>query len=365
MPRGRTLEEDVSSGWRVQVGLVAVCAVLGWLPARAAAQDAAALPEAPAEQQSSVQKPDANGSISGTVVDSDGEAIAGALVTLTGNGLSGEKKAIADGEGYFSFIGLPPGNFKLTVSAKGFATAAKPLTLHAAEQMSTPDIALPVASETADVEVSFTQHDLAEEQMHIEETQRLGGLIPNFYVTYDWHAAPMSAGQKYKLAWRATWDPANFVVAGIIAGAEQATNSYSGYGQGAQGYAKRYAASVGDFTIGNFLGGAVFPALLHQDPRYFYKGTGSFISRVLYAVGTAFYCRGDNGKWQPNYSSVLADVASGAISNLYYPESDRNGAVVTIEHGLLNALGDGISNLLEEFVFKHITPGAPKGGGQP
>ena len=331
---------------------------------RAVAQDAA-LPEAPTEQQSSTQTPDANGSISGTVVDADGEAIAGALVTLTGSDLSKERKATADGEGYFSFTGLPQGTFKLTITAKGFAAAVKPLTLHAAEQMSTPDIALSVASESTDVEVSFTQHDLAEEQMHTEETQRLGGIIPNFYVTYDWHAAPMTAGQKYRLAWRATWDPAGFVVAGIIAGGEQASNSYSGYGQGAQGYAKRYGAAMADFTIGNFLGGAVFPALLHQDPRYFYKGTGSIFSRVLYAVGTAFYCRGDNGKWQPNYSSVLADVAAGAISNTYYPESDRNGAVVTIEHGLLNAVGDGVSNLLEEFVFKHITPGAPKGGGKP
>jgi len=280
-------------------------------------------------------------------------------VTLAGDGAV-QKTAVADGEGYFRFIGLPAGNFKLTVTAAGFAPATRPLALHAAEQLATPDIALPVASASADVEVSLSVHDVAEEEMHLEESQRIAGIIPNFYVTYNWHAAPMSAPQKFRLAWRATYDPANFAVAGIIAGVQQATNAYSGYGQGAAGYGKRYGAGLANFTVGNFLGGAVFPALLRQDPRYFYKGTGSVFSRALYAVGTAFYCRGDNGKWQPNYSSVLADISTGAISNLYFPASDKSGAAVTIENGLLNAVGDGVSNLLEEFVFKHVTPGAAK-----
>jgi hypothetical protein len=339
--------------------LAAGYALLASVCAMTSAQ-APALPDSPGIQGSAeVQAKAGDGSISGTVLDADGEAIAGAVVTLAGDGLT-QKTVVADGEGYYSFIGLPAGNFKLTVTAAGFAPAARPLALHDAEQLAIPDIALAVASASADVEVSLSVHDVAEEEMHLEESQRIGGIIPNFYVTYNWHAAPMSAPQKFRLAWRATWDPANFAVAGVIAGVQQATNAYSGYGQGAAGYGKRYGAGLADFTVGNFLGGAVFPALLRQDPRYFYKGTGSVFSRALYAVGTAFYCRGDNGKWQPNYSSVLADISTGAISNLYYPASDKSGAAVTIENGLLNAVGDGVSNLLEEFVFKHVTPGAAK-----
>jgi len=196
--------------------------------------------------------------------------------------------------------------------------------------------------------------------MKAEETQRLGGMIPNFYVTYNWHAPPMSATQKFRMSFRSIIDPANFVIAGIIAGVGQSTNEFSGYGQGAQGFGKRYGASLADGAVGSLLGGAVFPALLHQDPRYFYKGTGSLPGRFFYAIGAAFVCRGDNGKWQPNYSSVLGDVATGAISNTYYPDTDRNGAANIIEVGLLNAVGESVNNLLEEFVFKHITTSAAK-----
>ena len=193
--------------------------------------------------------------------------------------------------------------------------------------------------------------------MHQEETQRLAGVLPNFYVVYDWHAPPLTAGQKYRLALRAAVDPTNFGLAAIFAGVEQADNSFAGYGQGAAGYGKRYGATMADGTVGTILGGAFFPALLRQDPRYFYKGTGSIVSRALYAVSTAVICRGDNGKWQPNYSSVLGDIATGAISNTYYPEANRNGVATTIEIGVLNAVEDGVGNLLQEFVFKHITPG--------
>ena len=137
-------------------------------------------------------------------------------------------------------------------------------------------------------------------------------------------------------------------------------NAFPGYGQGARGFGRRYGASLADGTVGALLGGAAFPALLRQDPRYFYKGTGTITSRVFYALAMAFVCRGDNGKWQPNYSGVLGDVAAGAVSNTYYPASNRNGAAGTVEIGLINAAEEGFSNLLEEFVFKHISTGTSK-----
>jgi hypothetical protein len=363
MPLRQTVRESLLNRGSAQcLGCIVVWTMLGIMPFAAAAQDTpqnTILPEAPdAALQQAVKLP---GSVSGIVTDSDGEAIAGAIITLAADGAGSTQKITADGDGYFSFLNVPAGVFKLTVAATGFATVVKPMTLHSDEILETPDIVLPVASADVDVEVSISRHDMAEEDMKIEEKQRLIGFIPNFYVTYNWNAPPMSAGQKFKMSFRAIIDPANFGIAAIIAGVEQSTNAFPGYGQGAQGFGKRYGASLADGTVGALLGGALFPALLHQDPRYFYKGTGTVASRVLYALVTAFVCKGDNGKWQPNYSGVMGDVAAGAVSNTYYPASNRNGAIGTVEIGLINAAEDGFSNLLEEFVFKHISTGTSKG----
>ena len=151
-----------------------------------------------------------------------------------------------------------------------------------------------------------------------------------------------------------------FAVTGVVAGVEQATDAYSGYGQGAQGYAKRYGASYADLVTGTFIGGAIFPSLLKQDPRYFYKGTGSTRSRFLYAVANSVICKGDNGHWQPNYSLILGSLASGGISNLYYPEKDRNGFGLTVQNTLVGLAETGAINLLQEFVMRKLTPSAQR-----
>ena len=322
------------------------------IPLVCPAQDAPAgqLPSAPATQNGP-------GSVSGTVTDSDGDSIPGAQVTLSGAGLRENRKAIADGDGYFSFLDVPAGSLTLSVAYAGFGTVTKTVELQPGQDLSTPDVVLAVSADM-EVDVSpLSQHDLAEIALKVEEKQRLNGVIPNFYVAYNWHAVPLSPRQKFRLSLRATVDPANFALAGVIAGVEQGTNGFRGYGQGAEGYGKRYGASIADNTVGTLLGGAVFPILLHQDPRFFYKSTGSVISRALYALATAVICKGDNGKWQPNYSSVLGDISAGAVSNTYYPSTNRSGALLTIENGMLNAAEDGIGNLLQEFLFKRITPG--------
>lgn len=303
-----------------------------------------------------------SGSVSGIVTDSDGDGIAGAKVTLSVDGPNGvaTRTAIADGDGYFSLLNVPAGNVRVTIISDGFAPVTKSFALHPEEMLETPDFMLPVATAASDVEVSFSNHDIAEEEIRAAEKQRLVGFIPNFYVVYDWNAPPLSSRQKFKLSVRSMFDPANILLDGIIAGTEQATNAFPGYGQGAAGLGKRFGSTLADGTIGSFIGGAVFPVLLKQDPRYFYKGTGSIPSRALYALAMAFVCKGDNGKWQPNYSSVLGDVAGGAISNIYYPASDRSGWVETIEVGLLNAAEEGFGNLLQEFLFKRISTGIPR-----
>jgi hypothetical protein len=148
-------------------------------------------------------------------------------------------------------------------------------------------------------------------------------------------------------------------VTGAVAGVEQATGTLSGYGQGAQGYAKRYGAAYADLVTGTFIGGAIFPSLLKQDPRYFYKGTGSVRSRVLYAISMSVICKGDNGRWQPNYSGILGSLASGGISNLYYPATDRSDAALTFENMVIGIGETAAVNLLQEFVMRKITPNVP------
>src|SRR4029077_10209307 len=144
-------------------------------------------------------------------------------------------------------------------------------------------------------------------------------------------AAPLSSKQKFELAWKSTVDPITFGVTGAIAGIEQAENRFSGYGQGAEGYGKRFGASYADLVTSTYIGGAILPSLLKQDPRYFYKGTGGKRSRILYALANSVICKGDNGHWQANYSGILGSLAAGGISNLYYPAKDRNGAGLTFE----------------------------------
>jgi hypothetical protein len=145
---------------------------------------------------------------------------------------------------------------------------------------------------------------------------------------------------------------------GAIAGLQLAHNDFSGYGQGTQGYAKRYGAAYADSATGTLIGSAILPSLLKQDPRYFYKGSGSKRSRVLYALANSVICKGDNGHWQANYSSILGTLAASGISNLYYPANDR-GAGLTFENTLIAIGATAATNILQEFVIRKLTPNVP------
>jgi hypothetical protein len=175
-----------------------------------------------------------------------------------------------------------------------------------------------------------TKQQLAAEQVKAQEHQRVLGVFPSFNVSNVPDAVAMTRKQKFELAFKSATDPVTFVIAGVDAGISQFQNDYPGYGQGAEGYFKRWGASYADTFDGDMLGNAVFPVLLHQDPRYFRKGTGSFGTRLWYAALTTVRCRGDNGHWQPTFSNVLGNVAAGGIANLYYPSSDR-GAALTFQ----------------------------------
>ena len=296
------------------------------------------------------------GSISGTVVDQSGAVVAGARVRLTREDQSLDQDVISGNDGQFSFANIAPGLFQLTITSEGFAAQTFSGMLGSGENYIVPQIALAIASDSAEVRVEVSQTEVAEEEIKVEEKQRVLGVIPNFYVSYVPNAVPLTSKQKFKLAWKTIVDPVTFAWTGAVAGVEQAQNDFSGYGQGAQGYAKRYGAAYADDVTGTFIGSALLPSLLKQDPRYFYKGTGSKRSRILYAIANAVICKGDNGHWQANYSSIIGGLAAGGISYLYYPAQNRNGAGLIFETALIGTGASAATNLFQEFIVRKLTP---------
>jgi hypothetical protein len=311
---------------------------------------------APAWGQQVPAAPDQPGSVSGTVVDPTGDFVVSARIRLT---QAGKKEAIEtgpDSDGHFVFSNVAPGPFQVAISAEGFASQAVPGVLHPGETLVLPPISMAIAVATTEVRVSVTNYELAEEQVKIEETQRVLGVIPNFFVTYQQDTLALRPKQKFELAWKTSVDPVTFAAAGAFAGVEQAQNTYSGYGQGGEGFAKRYAASYGDAFIGIMVGGAILPSLFKQDPRYFYKGSGSKLSRAEYAIANAVICKGDNGRWQLDYSGILGSLAAGGISNIYYPAKNRNGFGLTLQNTAIGIGSSAVGNLFQEFLVRKLTP---------
>jgi hypothetical protein len=311
------------------------------------------------QSQQSNKQQDA-GQISGRVVDQTGVAVAGAAVSLMRDDQSMNQQTATTDDGQFSFTNVLPGPFRLSISSTGFATQALLGNLRAGESYVAPQIVLIISAATTEVRVVPPSFEVAEEQIKEQEKQRPLGFIPNFYVSYVPNAAPLAPKQKFELAWKELTDPVTFGLTAAVAGIQQAQNDFSGYGQGAQGYAKRYGASYANTVTGTLIGGAILPSLLKQDPRYFYKGTGSKKSRVLYAIATSVITKGDNGHWQANYSGIIGGLAAGGISNLYYPEKDRNGAGLMFENALIGIGATAAANILQEFVIRKLTPSVSK-----
>ncbi|MGA9528392.1 MAG: carboxypeptidase-like regulatory domain-containing protein [Terriglobales bacterium] len=354
---------------KLQVIILAL-AGLNWT-AVSVSQIAPAQPSSTHEQRPATPSPPpapneaSPGSINGTVLDQSGAAVSGAKVKLTGKDqiLSPETTSGSDGQYFFSSVAAGP--FQLTITSSGFAPQTVSGSLAAGEVKTMPPIALAVADTFTEIDVGNTQVEVAEQQIKVEEKQRILGAIPNFYVSYIPDAVALTTKQKYKLAFRTMVDPFTFGIAAAVAGIEQGQNHFAEYGPGAEGYGKRFGASLADGTTGTLLAGAVFPSLLKQDPRYFYKGTGSRTSRALYAIANSVICKGDNRRWQVNYSNILGNLAAGGISNLYYPEQDRSGAGLTFENAAIGIGATAIGNLFQEFFIKKLTPKASKQTAQP
>jgi Carboxypeptidase regulatory-like domain len=311
--------------------------------------------EAPSEGQSAA--PRAPGSISGRVIDQTGTVVSAAAVKLTHPDGSTLQEQQTDDGGQYSFVGVDPGPFEITIMENGFATKKLSGTLNPGERLVLRQTQLELATERTEVHVSVSEVEIAEAEIKEQEKQRIFGIIPNFYVSYEKDPAPMNTRQKMGLAWKSTVDPLTIAGVAFVAGLQQASNGLSGYGQGAQGYAKRFGANYADVAISTFLTGAVLPAVFKQDPRYFYRGTGTTRSRLAHAIASSVITRGDNRRWQPNYSNIIGSFATGGISNLYYPASDRNGAMLTMETALIHIGESAGANIFQEFLIRKLTPG--------
>jgi hypothetical protein len=313
-----------------------------------AQEQLALLPDAPRPQP---------GIIAGTVVDVNDDTVSGATVVLQGPSLKSPRTASSNDNGFFEFNDLDPETYHVDISAPGFAPWTSPgVTLNPGQYVILAVPKLRIATALTTVNVGYSAEELATEQVRIEEQQRIFGFIPNFYVSYDQNAAPLTPKLKFQLAAKVAFDPVTFFGVGIAAGAEQAGN-HPNYPQGVKGYAERFGAAYANGFTDIMIGGAILPSLLHQDPRYFYQGTGTNKSRALHALMSPFVCRGDNGKLQLNYSTIGGDLASAAISNAYYPPSNR-GVGLLVGNFLIGTGQRAAANLAQEFILRRLTPKA-------
>jgi hypothetical protein len=294
------------------------------------------------------------GAVSGTITDQAGEVAEGAQVELSRDKDSKKQQVASGPNGEYSFANVVPGPFHLTVAAPGFDTKTFSGEVKAGQAFVVPAISLNITPVTAEVTVELSPIEVAEEQVTEEIHQRVLGIFPNFYVSYESDPAPLQTRQKFKLAWKSVSDPVTIIGAGALAGIYQAADEFPGYGQGAEGYGKRLGAAYADVFVGTMVGSAILPTLLHQDPRYFYQGTGTNKSRFLHAISNAVICKGDNKQWQPNYSGILGSFASGGVSYLYYPASDRSLSLV-MQNSAVRIAESSLAGLMQEFVLRRFT----------
>jgi hypothetical protein len=301
--------------------------------------------------------------VTGTVLDVSGASVASAEVRLMNEGGTEFQTMLSGVNGEFDFAKIPAGSYVVMVNAKNFSLFTSAEFVVTAEQTyDVPNVSLSVATESTEMTVHPDEF-IAAEQIKAAEKQRLVGIIPNFYTSYIHDAAPLTVKQKFSMAARGTFDPVSMVGVGVGAAIEQAMNTYPAYGQGAEGYAKRFGAKFADGRDSDFLTHAVFPSLFHQDPRYYYQGSGSIESRLMHALGSAFITRSDSGLTQPNYSYLLGDLSSAALSNLYYPQANR-GANLVFTNAAIGLAGRVAGNILREF-SKRATTNAPGESDQP
>jgi hypothetical protein len=292
--------------------------------------------------------------VSGTVLDVNGGTVPNATVVLQGPAGTDHQTVVTGDNGFFQFQGVNPGvRLHVIASAPGLTTwTSKEIVLQPAQVLELKGIALGVQRVVQSVNAE-TQQEIAVEQVKAQEKQRVAGIIPNFYVSYDHNAVPLTPRLKFHLALKALTDPVTIAGFGLNAAIYQAAD-YPSYEQGAAGYGKRLGATFAGGYSKILIGDAALASLLHQDPRYFYQGTGTTKSRLLHALSTPIFTRGDDGRREINWSDLGGDVASGALANAYYPSQDRGGSLV-VRGALIGMGGRAALGILQEFVLHKMT----------
>jgi hypothetical protein len=296
------------------------------------------------------------GGISGTVTDTNGDIVSGVTVSLDDGTAADHRETVTSELGAFDFESLKSGTpYSVSIHASGFSEWKSPVILLAPVQHQlVKDIVLHLEATQTSVTVYASNEQMATEQVHLEEQQRVLGIIPNFYVVYDAaNAVPLTTKLKFKMALRVSVDPITILGVAFMAGIDQAADR-PGYVLGAKGYGERFGANAADGLSDILIGGAILPSLLHQDPRYYYQGTGTIGSRFRHAAFNPFICKGDNGKWQVNASSIGGDLISSALSNTYYPQSDR-GVGLVFGNFAISTAERVASGLAQEFILRRFT----------
>src|SRR5690348_12084162 len=301
------------------------------------------------------QSPQRTAIVMGTVADVNGDVIPYATVVLKEVEGNAPRTILSTENGMFEFHDVTPGiPYQLSISAKDYEDwISTPIIVNPDQFKIVAGIQLRISPFRIIVDVHYDPVKVAKEQFKAEEKQRVFGIIPNFYVSYESDPAPLTTGMKFKLALKVSADPVTAAGVFLVAGAKQAGDTPK-YGQGWGAYGKRFGAVATDGFADIMIGGAILPSLLHQDPRYFYQGTGTTGSRVRHAVFSPFVARGDNGRWQPNYSSMGGVLASSALANLYYPRSNRGAGLVFGNFAIGAAERIGAS-LAQEFLLGKFT----------
>lgn len=294
-------------------------------------------------------------SINGSVAGPDGAPVIEALVTLQRDGQTVQQVRTTD-NGQFSIAGIPPGIYQITITAQGFESQSVNAAVHPGQMYTAPRITLGLAPLVTSIKVTPSQAEVAHYQLQNEEKQLVLGFVPNYFVTYYPHTAPLSAKQKFQLTFKSVFNPFTLGLTTAFVGGEQAAGMYSGYGTEEKSFAKRFGAAYATLGAGAFLSDALLPSILHQDPRFYYKADGSVGSRLLYAITRSFICKGDNGHWRPDFSSVLGHFAAGGIANLYLPQQNRRGWGTTFENGMIGIGFDAVANIFQEFLVPKLTP---------
>jgi|SRR5579863_422134 len=191
--------------------------------------------------------------------------------------------------------------------------------------------------------------ETSETQNAVAEDHRMFKVLPNYKTVNDPSLPVTAIGAKEKFGLVLHYfDPFTYAFTGVQASIQQATDAQEGYGQGVAGYYKRYGADFADAFTNELFTVGVFPTLLHEDPRYFRKGEGSGLHRTLYAISRVFVARGDAGRESYNFSEILGNLSSGAVSNLYYPSADRRVEDILSRTGFQMGY-DAMFNVLKEF----------------